>query len=100
MIKSGANINEVIQNEENNFDFTLKVPNGTIYLELTEVVINKKGQSPYSSQKIRASDTGIKLIYYFLSVQSNQRIAVAYVTIGSYPHQLMHVLCCSSVSGN
>lgn len=50
MIKSGATINEVIQNEENNFDFTLKVPSGAIYLELTEVVINKKGQSPYSSQ--------------------------------------------------
>lgn len=55
MVKVGATIYSIEQNEENNFDFTLKLPGGTVYLDLVEIIINDSRGSPYSNEQLKIS---------------------------------------------
>ena len=42
----------VIQNQENDFDFTLKTKNGSVYLDLAEIVLANLKGDPYKSDQI------------------------------------------------
>lgn len=48
--KLGAKIDEVIQNEENNFDFRIHTPGGAINIDLTEFVYSDEKGNPFERE--------------------------------------------------
>lgn len=47
MQKAGASIKNIEENSENDFDYTLTLPGGEVYLELSEVIIGNGKKCPY-----------------------------------------------------
>ena len=51
----GMTIHEIRQNEENNFDFTLILPGGTVYMDLMEITMKSGSEPPFHSEQIEVS---------------------------------------------
>jgi len=47
---SGLRDISVVKNEENDFDFTMKLPFGEVYLDLAEIVLGSQKYSPYENK--------------------------------------------------
>lgn len=52
--RNGATFYSVERNKENDFDFTLNLPGGKVYLDLVEIIIKKPGVkgSPYTEKDV------------------------------------------------